>query len=109
MVFHIKKLKRQKKNNIDIITYKDNNYPKKLKYINDYPLIIYVKGSITEADMNSISVVGTRNPTNYGISVTEKFCKYFAKHSITTVSGLARGIDAQTHKSTLENSQLTGN
>ena len=105
--FSYKEIETAQKNNIDIITYKDKRYPKRLKDIGDYPLILYVKGSISENDMNSVSVVGTRNPTNYGISVTEKFCKYFAKHSITTISGLARGIDAQTHKITLENSGRT--
>lgn len=105
--FAYKEIETAQKKDISIITYKDANYPKRLKYISDYPLIIYLKGSITENDMNSVSVVGTRNTTNYGISVTEKFCKYFAKHSITTVSGLARGIDAQTHKTTLENSGRT--
>ncbi len=105
--FANKEIETAKKNNIDIITYKDKNYPKRLKDINDYPLILYVKGTITKEDLNALSIVGTRNPTNYGISVAEKFCTYFAKHSITTISGLASGIDALAHKITLKNSGRT--
>ena len=105
--FAYKEIETAKKNNINIITYKDKNYPKRLKNINDYPLILYVKGTITKEDFNAISIVGTRNPTNYGIAVAEKFCTYFAKHSITTISGLASGIDTQVHKTTLKNSGRT--
>ena len=105
--FAYKEIETATKNNISVITYKDSKYPKELKNINDYPLVLYIKGSLIKEDIASISVVGTRNPTNYGISVTEKFCTYFAKHSITTISGLASGIDTQTHKITLKNSGRT--
>lgn len=105
--FSYKEVETAEKNDIDIITYKDRNYPQRLKNTNDYPLVLYIKGSLKDEDLNSVAVVGTRNPTNYGVSITEKFCKCFAKYSITTVSGLARGIDAQTHKTSLQNSGRT--
>lgn len=92
------------KNNIKIVTYTDNNYPETLKNISDYPPVLYIKGSYdNKKDLISVSIVGSRRATNYGKVVTDGFCKYFAQNSITTISGLASGIDTQTHISTLNN------
>ncbi|MBO7610927.1 MAG: DNA-processing protein DprA [Elusimicrobia bacterium] len=102
-----KELSLAEKNNIRILTYLDKDYPCQLKNISDYPPVIYVKGNFDKNDNFSVSVVGSRKPTNYGLVVTEKFCKYFAQNSITTISGLAGGIDTQAHSSTLKNSGRT--
>jgi DNA processing protein len=91
------------KNSINILTYLDDDYPNQLKTICDYPPILYVKGKLEKNDINSISIVGSRRATNYGKIVTEQFCKYFAQNSITTISGLANGIDTQAHISTIQN------
>ena len=95
------------KNNIKIVTYLDENYPKPLKNIYDYPSVLYIKGNYSEQDEYSVSVVGSRRPTNYGKIVTDKFCKHFVECGLTTISGLASGIDTQTHVSTLENGGKT--
>ena len=102
-----KELALAEKNNIKILTYLDEEYPSQLKNIYDFPPVLYIKGNFTETDNFSVSVVGSRKPTNYGMIVTEKFCKYFAQNSITTISGLANGIDTQVHLSTLKNSGRT--
>ncbi|WP_372521054.1 DNA-processing protein DprA [Candidatus Ruminimicrobiellum ovillum] len=102
-----KELTLAEKNNIKVLTYLDEEYPYQLKNICDYPPVIYVKGNFDKNDNLSVSVVGSRRPTNYGLMVTEKFCKYFAQNSITTISGLAGGIDTQAHSSTIKNSGRT--
>ena len=59
-------LKFIEKNNIETIFYTDSKYPKRLKNCNDAPVLLYAKGN---ADLNSqrmISIVGTRNATEYG-------------------------------------------
>ena len=99
--------KLAEENGIKIITYLDDDYPEPLKSIVDYPPVIYMKGNYDKQDKYSVSVVGSRHPTNYGRLVTSKFCKYFAENNITTISGLASGIDTQTHVSTLENGGKT--
>ena len=95
------------KNNVKVLTYLDEDYPSQLKNICDFPPVIYIKGTVSKDDTYSVSVVGSRRPTNYGKIVTETFCKYFAQNSITTISGLAGGIDTQAHVSTLKNSGKT--
>ena len=94
-------------NNINVLTYLDDDYPSQLKTICDYPPILYIKGNLDKNDINSVSVVGSRRATNYGKIVTEQFCRYFSQHEITTVSGLANGIDTQVHISTIQSSGKT--
>ena len=95
------------KNNIKILTYSDKDYPCRLKNIYDFPPVLYIKGNFDKNDDFSVSVVGSRRPTNYGAVVTEKFCKYFAQNSITTISGLASGIDTLAHTSAIKHSGRT--
>jgi len=87
---------------INIFTCFDDGYPKNLKVLYDYPILIYIKGEIKNTDLLSVGIVGTRLPTNYGKSVALKFARDFALCDVTTVSGLARGIDTQVHKATID-------
>lgn len=105
--FAEEEIRLAEQNNIKIVTCIDEDYPKPLKDICDYPSVLYIKGSCSPKDEYSVSVVGSRRPTNYGRIVTDKFCKHFVECGLTTISGLASGIDTQTHISTLENGGKT--
>jgi DNA processing protein len=100
-------LKLAQKHNIKIILFNNTSYPKSLKFFPDKPLVLYIKGNILEKDFDSISIVGSRNISNYGKTVTSEFASYFAKKGITIVSGLARGVDTLSHISALENKSRT--
>src|SRR6186713_1255590 len=81
----------------------DKDYPQRLLNCYDSPTLLYYKGS---ADLNAskiISIIGTRHHTDYGKQVAEKLIKELSGHSITIVSGLAFGIDAIAHKSSIKN------
>ncbi len=91
-----------KKENIQVLTYKDPEYPPLLKEIYDFPLLIYVQGKLMPEDSQAIAMVGTRSPTNYGKIVARKWAAQFASKGFTVVSGLARGIDTQSHLGALE-------
>jgi DNA processing protein len=84
------------------LLYTDNDYPFGLKQINDPPLILYVRGNILPEDTISIALVGTRMPTNYGRTASSMLARELAAHSVTIISGLARGIDSEAHKSVIE-------
>lgn len=90
-----------------IITVWDEEFPSLLKKIYDPPLLLYVIGRFVENDQYSISVVGTRLPTNYGKIQTEKIVSELTDQNITIVSGLARGIDSVAHSSALKNNGRT--
>ncbi|MFC1501191.1 DNA-processing protein DprA [Elusimicrobiota bacterium] len=84
-----------------ILTCFDESYPESLKNLYDCPLVLYVLGQKDINEIENIGIVGTRRPTNYGLTITSRFSKDFADIGLVTVSGLARGIDTQVHKSTV--------
>jgi len=85
----------------------DAAYPQRLLNCYDPPTLLYYRG---DADLNVakiITVIGTRNHTDYGKQVTEKLIKELADQHIVVVSGLAYGIDAIAHKSAIKNQLAT--
>lgn len=87
---------------IRVITWKDKTYPALLKEIDHAPPVLYVAGTLTEADQFALGVVGTRKASVYGRQVTEGFASELAKGKVTVVSGLALGIDTIAHTAALD-------
>ncbi len=85
-----------------VITIEDTEYPDLLKTIYDPPPVLYIKGTLTEADCRAIAIVGTRRATSYGKAMTQEIADPLARQGITIVSGLARGIDAVAHQAALD-------
>lgn len=73
-------------------------YPVGLGDLEDPPSL-FVEGKVGE--MPGVAVVGTRRCTRYGIDLAEAFGVAIARSGWTTVSGLARGIDAAAHRGCL--------
>lgn len=85
----------------------DENYPKRILHCFDAPTILYYRGN---ADLNSakiISIIGTRNNTDYGKQLTEKIVADLQEQNVLIVSGLAFGIDVIAHKAALQNNMPT--
>ena len=92
---------------ISMTTIFDEDYPDNLKKIFDAPVLLYYKGKLSGTDKYSISIVGTRSPTEYGKYNCEKFTESLSALKIPIVSGFARGIDTVVHKICLKNDNLT--
>ncbi len=75
-----------------------DGYPVGLRDLEDPPPI-HVLGQLTPSP--GVAVVGTRRCTRYGIDLAESFGHVVARSGWTTVSGLARGIDAAAHRGAL--------
>lgn len=88
-------------NNIEIIPYFSEKYPKHLLEIPDHPVILYQYGTLREEDTRSIAIVGTRNATTYGKECATYFAKDLSHLGFTIVSGLARGVDTYAHEGAL--------
>jgi len=89
---------------ITALFYLDKEYPLRLRECEDAPVILYIKG---EVDLNAskiLSIVGTRNASDYGRSCTEELIDFLAERypDLIVVSGLAYGIDITAHKAALK-------
>ncbi len=87
---------------VKVFTCNDELYPSRLKEIYDYPPLLYVRGELLPQDEWCLAVVGTRRATVYGRQVTEEIVTDLAQSNITTVSGLAKGIDSVAHQTALD-------
>ncbi len=88
------------KNGVDIVTFSDSNYPALLRHIHDPPPVLYVYGRLHPDSVN-IAIVGSRNATSYGRTVTERLSGDLAQRGFTVVSGMAKGIDSAAHTGAL--------
>lgn len=98
-----KEMEFMKKYNISALFYTDKNFPRRLKSCPDSPVLIYTKGNMNLDEQRVISIVGTRNATEYGKQACDELIRQFSerKYPVLVVSGLAYGIDIQAHKSAL--------
>lgn len=100
-------LESAERNKVNIISLKSDEYPVNLKYVFDAPVLLYFKGSLHKSDKFSLSIVGTRTPTEYGKYTCEKFTENLSKLGIPLISGFARGIDSVVHKVCIKNCNMT--
>jgi len=95
-------------NNLKIVTFYDEMYPKKLRNLEDAPTVLFYEGNINKLNENlSIAVVGSRKCTNYGINATKLITKELSVNNIIIVSGLAKGIDTYAHSTCVSNGGYT--
>ena len=81
-----------------MVSYEDPAYPERLKEIYDPPLLLYVRGDVTLLARPGIAVVGTRQPTPYGLGMSERLACDLAAHGLVIISGMARGVDTASHR-----------
>lgn len=92
-----KHIEYMEKNEIDIISIKDEKYPKILKEIYDPPISLYCKGNMEILNKKAIAIVGCRDATDYGKKASKYFAYNLAKQGINIISGLAKGVDSYAH------------
>jgi DNA processing protein len=92
---------------ISIITSEEDNYPSRLKEIDQPPPVLYLRGIIKAEDFWAVAIVGTRRVTAYGRQVTDELATYLAHNGVTVISGLARGVDAIAHQAAVRSGGRT--
>lgn len=86
----------------------DEKYPPLLRSIADFPPILYGRGSIQAVShIPAVAVVGTREASELGRVWAHKIAKLLAENQVSTVSGLALGIDTAAHHGALEGHGIT--
>ncbi|MGL4629991.1 MAG: DNA-processing protein DprA [Leadbetterella sp.] len=95
------------KQGIQIIHFKDADYPSRLKQQYDCPPFLFMKGNGSLEHPKTVAIVGTRDATEYGKASTAEIVKGLALKNVQIISGLAYGIDVAAHKAALENNIST--
>ncbi|MDL2306511.1 DNA-processing protein DprA [Desulfovibrio sp. OttesenSCG-928-C06] len=85
-----------------LLLYNDPEYPAHLKEIPDAPLFLSYLGDLELLKNSAIAVVGARDCTREGLDVAKNIVRGLTHAGITTISGMARGIDRVVHLAGLE-------
>ena len=78
-----------------------DRYPSNLNKVLSRPAVLFLEGTLTEADARAAAVVGSRNATPAALDMTSDVAETLAAAGTTVVSGLARGIDTAAHEGAL--------
>jgi len=97
-----KELKKIEDHHLSLLFITDEQYPQRLKNCSDPPLVLFFKGNRSLNPSRIISIIGSRNATDYGRMVTEQLIQTLQPYDVMIVSGLAHGIDAIAHRSALQ-------
>lgn len=103
----LKKQKELEEKAIRFISIENDDFPYKLRMLSDAPYGIYVKGKLPGNDERVIAMVGARMCTPYGKSIAEELAYALGECGISVISGMARGIDAYSHKGCLNAEGVT--
>lgn len=85
---------------IEPIASTDEAYPALMRETDDYPHVLYIKGNAEALGGLTLSMVGTRHISQYGITMCERLIEGLSHRvsSLTIVSGLAFGVDVNCHR-----------
>ncbi len=84
---------------IAVLPFDDARYPVALLRIPDPPMVLYATGNVDALHATAtVGMVGTRRPTAYGVDAAARFGGAFARSGAVIVSGLADGLDSESHK-----------
>jgi DNA processing protein len=95
-------LDRAARRRIEVVAWGEARYPPLLAATPDPPLVLWVRGRTDLLASSSIAIVGSRAASPYGLEVAGRLGADIAAHGFAVVSGLARGIDAASHRGALE-------
>ena len=77
------------------------DWPAALNELAAIPIGLVVKGDVAALSQRSLAIVGTRNPTSYGMRIAGDFAAGFVDREWNIISGGAYGIDSAAHKGAL--------
>ena len=78
------------------------DYPSRLQMIDDAPPLLAIRGHRGVLAMPMVAIVGSRNASAAGVKITQRLTHGLCEAGFVIVSGLARGIDAAAHRSSLD-------
>lgn len=97
-----RQIEHAEKNGWNIHFFLDSNYPRRLKQIEDAPVILYSSGKIEINPRRTIAVVGTRAASSYGKMLCEELIESIQYSDVQVISGMAYGIDICGHRACVQ-------
>lgn len=85
-----------------VLALSDTAYPPRLKAIPDPPPLLFVRGDPTALLLPQLALVGSRTPTAGGRRLARRFAAQLGRAGYAITSGLALGIDGESHLGALE-------
>ncbi len=92
---------------VECIIPTDPRYPSRLRQISDPPALLYVLGKVHLLKECCVAIVGSRASTSYGNRVARNIAARLSGSGVTVVSGLALGIDTESHRGALASAGST--
>ena len=92
---------------IKVWSFRDPDYPERLKHCLDGPLLLFTTGNIDFSARKVLSIVGTRQATAYGADFCRTLISDLAVLNPVIVSGFAYGIDIVAHQAAMDNGLQT--
>ena len=86
---------------LDFISILSERYPAHLAQVFDAPPFLFARGLVDPTD-RGMSVVGSRHCTPEGCAMARDAVRILAEHGLTTIAGLAEGIDTAAHRAALD-------
>ena len=94
--------------NVRVLFCDDVYYPQELLRLYDYPFVLFYRGNEELLLFRrKISIVGSRNNTEYSKSALENIVPYLVNNNFVIVSGLAYGVDSLAHEYALKSNGYT--
>lgn len=97
-----------RKNKIGIMTPEDHFYPERFRGLSNKPMVLYYLGNFCDFDNRfTVGVVGSRDPSEYGVHAAKRIAYDLSRSGAVIVSGMASGIDAAAHRAALYHGGFT--
>lgn len=91
------------KTGLRVVSIYDPDYPRRLRNIPDPPAVLFVRGHFKALGVErAIAIVGTREPTDFGVAVAGRSATTSVHEGFAIVSGLAHGCDTFAHEACVE-------
>ncbi len=91
-------LPRWQQAGVGIVTWRDKDYPARLREIDDAPPTLFYRGDTLNLPEKTAAIIGTRTPSDEAASRATEVAMRLSGKGYTIVSGLARGIDYRAHQ-----------
>lgn len=95
------------KQGVRFVSVLDDEYPRRLTYISNKPMGLYIKGSLPDEVQPTLAIIGARGCSIYGRQVAEYMGAALSRNGIQIISGLAAGIDGAGHRGAIREGQPT--